>query len=68
VIRAFASGAGVLSLDSVDEMAGELEVVGPCDRGKICCEEPSRAWLAGLPLDVARELTETLVGCRLALA
>jgi hypothetical protein len=33
VIRALAPGAGVLWLDGVDELAGELEVVGPADAG-----------------------------------
>jgi len=33
VIRALAPGAGVLCLDGVDELAGELEVAGPADAG-----------------------------------
>jgi hypothetical protein len=35
VIRALGPGAGILGLDRVDELAGEVEVVAPGDAGKV---------------------------------
>ena len=61
VIRALASGAGVLCFDRVDELAGELEVVAPSDARKIRREEPRGAGLGVSPLDVAREVAEPSV-------
>jgi len=63
VIRTLASGAGVLCLDGVDELAGELEVVGPGDARKIRCEEPGGARLGVSALDVVCQVLTQLLNC-----
>ena len=67
MIRALASGAGVLRLDGIDELAGELEVVSSADSRQVGGVEPSGTWLGGSPLDVAGQVSEPLVRYRFAL-
>ena len=59
MIRALVSGAGVLRLDGVDELAGELEVVFPGDPRQIGGVEPCGARLGLSPLDVAGQVPKT---------
>jgi hypothetical protein len=67
VIRTLASGAGVLCLDGVDELTGELEVVLAADPRQIGRVKPSGAGLGVSSLDVACEVSEPPVRCRLPL-
>ena len=67
MIRALASGAGVLRLDGVDQRAGELEVVFPADPRQIGGVEPRGAWLGLSAPDVARQVSEPPVRRRFAL-
>ena len=67
VIRALGPGAGVLDLDRVDELAGELQVVFPADPRQIGGVEPRGARLGLSAPDVARQVPETPVRYRFAL-